>query len=144
MKKVLVFLIVIAVTAILTGCGGNTSTQEPANTQGGAGQAIPEVSGSTNEWCPVGSFVTTQEGSMKVTGLQDIVIHGTRIKTCCAEATTNEGKSKYCFNEDSSYSVYYIWKDGEWVKTMELYVSNGQQCMDMYNEEGVRTAHACS
>ncbi len=155
MTKIITILAILMIGIIMT--SGCTQTEEtnPNNDQTPSDnlENNPEEGNNAglndDEWCPVGSYVTTASGKMSVLGIEEQSIEGKTMDMCCSESEfTGEGfemKQKICYDKTEEYSLMwqYTQESGDWYLFSETYPQGDKLCMKMFNPDGSILIEAC-
>jgi len=146
--------VLVVGVALICGCIGGPGEGPGGAPGGGAGgggsNGGTSGGGSTSDWCAVGTYVTTPEGSARVTGMEKHTINGKTIDLCCSEIEwVEEGKArkmKTCGSEYDDYVLMFGYSEerGTWVKAMETYPEGDNICTRWFDEEGNVEMESCS
>lgn len=147
--------VLVVGVALICGCIGGPGEGPGGAPGGGAGgggsSGGTSGGGSTSGWCAVGTYVTTPEGTMRVTGIEKHTINGKSVNLCCTEIEGSDEevgtvKIKTCYSKDNDYGLMFGYTEerGTWVKTMETYPEGDNICMRMFDEEGNVMMEGCS
>ncbi|MGB7532535.1 MAG: hypothetical protein WA977_06100 [Halobacteriota archaeon] len=125
---------------LMAGCIGGPGEGPGGGTGGGL----------TGDWCAVGAYATTPQGSARVTGIEKHTINGISVDLCCGEIEiSGEGgtrKSKSCHSKDGDCGLVFNYNEetGAWIKFMEVYPEGGKTCRKTFDEAGTVTMESCS
>ncbi len=138
--------VLVVGVALICGCIGG-----PGEGPGGAPGGGTSGGGSTSDWCAVGTYYTTPEGTVRITGIEKYTINGKSVNLCCTEIESSDEEvgtviMKSCGSKDDEYVVAFDYTEerGTWVKIMETYPEGDNVCMRMFDEEGNVMMEGCS
>ncbi len=146
--SVIICSVLVALAAFFLGCADQT--------QSGASENIPTTTQSVEAKveCPVGSFVRTQEGEFKVTGIEKITVAGKSMDMCCMEVKSGEERSKFCHDMVVvdlgmwGYRNAVLWttddKTGTFYKAAEGFEKDGKYCLQSYDVSGTSEGMMCN
>jgi len=148
MRSVIICGLVVAFAALFLGCADQTQSQNSEN--------IPKTTQSLESRveCPVGSFVRTQEGEFKVTGIERITVAGKSMDMCCMEVKKDVERSKFCHDMVVvdlgmwGYRNAVFWttdeETGKFYKAAEGFEKDGRYCLQSYDVSGASEGMMCT
>ena len=151
-KKLWLVLLLLAMLLSLPACGGK-ATPAPrapaAPTPVGKPTKTWVTKGAiVQDWCTPGASITLAGmGQVTTVGKENHVVGGRSVQMCCYEGQVSSskggGKFRICKSQDDGYSIQWLYQEGKYVKTAEVYLQGGQVCSKMFDPQGNVVMESC-
>ncbi|MCS7129946.1 MAG: hypothetical protein NZ872_00835 [Archaeoglobaceae archaeon] len=151
MKRSLIAIyIVLGLGILLLGCVAQPS---PEGTPVGTTPPSQTPKNEEKTDCPIGTFVRTEEGEFRVTGIEKHTVAGRSMDLCCMEVTSEGKRVKFCHDMVAvelgmggyRNSIYWDTDEdtGNFYKVAEGFEKNGKYCVQYFDVSGSTKGIMC-